>query len=362
MTDDLRYWLGFNLVPGIGPARFEALQRYFGSLETAWAASGASLRAAGLPRDAVESLQYRRDRLDLVSELRRVQQAGVSLLTLKDELYPPLLREIAQPPPLIYVRGGISSEDRFAVAIVGTRRATVYGTDVAKRLAGGLAENGVTIVSGLALGIDGAAHRAALEAGGRTLAVLGCGLDYVYPSRHRQLARQIGQAGALITNYPMSSKADAANFPPRNRIISGLSLGTIIVEAGERSGALITLRYALDQGRETFCVPGNIFSRASFGTNAALQRGEAKLVTKVQDVLEELNLTMVVEHNEVREAVPETEMESKLLTCLERGQMHIDDLVRDTGIPTAAISSTLMMLELKGLVRRIENMSYTLAR
>jgi len=358
---DVRYWLGFNLVPHIGPARIRALLAHLGDLETAWSANAATLRSCGLPQNAVEELVRGRARLDLDAELRRVQDLGLRLLTWDNPDYPSLLRQSDQPPPLLYVDGHISSEDDWAVAVVGTRHASAYGKQVASRFARGLAENGVTVVSGLALGIDGIAHRAALEAGGRTIAVLGCGLDTIYPDRHRDLAARIRTSGALVSDYPLGTKPEPGNFPPRNRIISGLSLGTLVVEAGIKSGALITVHFALDQGRETFAVPGNIYNRTSAGTNALLQRGEAKLVCAVEDVLEELNLSMVPQQRVVRELVPETPTEAALMTHVTSDPVHLDELVRRSGLPTETVSSTLCMMELKGLVRRVENMCYILA-
>ena len=250
-------------------------------------------------RDAIELLLYHRQRLDLNAELQRLDQEGVRMLTLEEDEYPKLLRSIDLPPPVLYVRGELTPADEFAVAVVGTRHATVYGKEITQRLSSGLAENGVTIVSGLALGIDAVAHQAALDVGGRTLAVQGCGLDRVYPARHHALAKAITSSGALLSTYPLGTKVDAVNFPPRNRVISGLSLGAIIVEAGERSGALITLHYALDQGRETLQCPA-ISSRASFGANRAIQRGEAKLDHLSTRRFEELNLTMIAEQQVVR--------------------------------------------------------------
>lgn len=359
---DLQYWIGFQRTQGIGPVRLRALIDYFGDVETAWHASAVSLRAAGLNQAAIEQLLYARSRLDLAEELKLLERHGIRALTWQDPDYPKLLREIDQPPPVLYVKGTLLPQDEFAVAMVGTRNASVYGKQVAERLATGLAENGVTVVSGLALGIDGIAHRAALAAGGRTLAVLACGLDEVYPPRHRGLAREIVASGALVSDYAVGVRPEARNFPPRNRLISGLSLGTVVVEAGERSGALITLQFALEQGRDTFAVPGNVHSRASDGTNTAIQRGEAKLVTRVQDILEELNLTMIVEQRQVAEIVPENETEAALLARLGHEPIHIDELVRQSRLSTAEVSSTLVMMELKGLVRRVDQMSYVLAR
>jgi DNA processing protein len=360
-VSDIRYWIGFNRTPRIGPARLATLLDYFGDPEAAWHASAASLRAAGLPQDAVERLLYTRSQIDLDAELARVTKQGLHVLTWESDGYPPLLRTIDHPPPVLYVRGDILPADEWAVAIVGTRHASVYGKDVARRLAGDLAQNGVTVVSGLALGIDGIAHQAALDAGGRTLAVLGCGLDTVYPWRHRELATHIVRSGALVSDYPLDTRPEAGNFPPRNRIISGLSLGTLVIEAGERSGALITVHYALEQGRETFAVPGNIHSRASAGTNTIIQRGEAKLVTRVEDILEELNLRQVVQQSQVREIVPETPAEKAILAHIGGDPVHIDELVRHSGLSTPTVSSTLSMMELKGMVRRVDNMGYVLA-
>jgi len=194
------------------------------------------------------------------------------------------------------------------------------------------------------------------------VAVLGCGLDEIYPARHRQLADAIEARGALVSDYALGVKPEARNFPPRNRIISGLSLGTIVVEADRQSGALITLRFALEQGRETFAVPGNVQARTSLGTNDAIQRGEAKLVTSVEDVLSELNLTMIAEHKEVAEHVPENASEARLLATLGVEPLHVDELARMTGLPAAEISGTLLMMELKGMVRRVDQMSYVVAR
>jgi len=360
--DEIRYWVGFNLVPRIGPVRVDGLLKYFGSLKAAWNADASSLRASGLPQDALERLLYQRGRLNLDAQMDKIAAQGVQVLTWLHPTYPPLLKNIAQPPPVLYVRGEIAAADQFAVAVVGTRHASVYGKEVARRMATGLAQNGVTVVSGLALGIDGIAHKAAMDVGGRTLGVLGCGLDIVYPAEHRELAQRIVSAGALISDYPLGTRPDALNFPPRNRIISGLSLGTLIVEASLQSGALITHRFSLEQGRETFAVPGNIYNQNSSGTNALLQRGEAKLVTCVEDILEELNLTMVTQQSEVAQVVPETPIEQALMGCVSHEPMHIDEIVRNSGLSTAVVSSTLCMMELKGLVRRVDNTSYILSR
>jgi DNA processing protein len=311
-VSDVKYWVGFNIVPGIGPARFQALLDHFGDLETAWNAPAYELNRTGLDRRSVDSLLETRKKVSLDDEMEKIERAGVQVLTWQSDAYPPQLCHIHSPPPVLYVKGDLRPEDEWAVAVVGTRRATVYGKEATRTLAGNLARNGVTIVSGLARGIDAQAHRTALEAGGRTIAVFGSGIDIIYPSEHRKLAQAIVENGALISEYALGTPPEGSNFPPRNRIISGLSLGVVIVEAGVRSGALITADYAGEQGRDVFAVPGNIFHRGSKGTNRLIQQG-AKLVLTVEDVLEELNLTMISQQAEVRAVIPENETESLLL-------------------------------------------------
>ncbi|MGI6367465.1 MAG: DNA-processing protein DprA [Anaerolineae bacterium] len=353
-----RYWIGFQRVPGIGPARLKGLVESFGDAEAAWFASAASLRAAGLSPSVIEQLLSLRGALDLDAEWARVERLGVRVLTWQSPEYPRLLREIDQAPAVLYLLGELEPVDELAVAVVGTRSPSSYGKAVTEQLAVGLAANGVTVVSGLALGIDGIAHRAALDAGGRTLAVLGNGLDTIYPARHRSLAERIQGEGALLSDYPLGTRPEAHNFPARNRIISGLTLGTVVVEADRQSGALITLRYALDQGRETYAVPGNVLARTSLGTNEAIQRGEAKLVTGVEDILSELNLSMIVEQRTVAEQVPGNANEALLLQAIGSDAVHVDELARSTGMGSGDVMSTLLMLELKGMVRAVDGMTY----
>lgn len=357
----LKYWVGFNIVPRIGPAKFRALLDHFGDLETAWRAEAQELKLAGLDRGGIENLLATRSMISLDEEMEKIEREGARVLTWEDPTYPTSLLNIHGPPPVLYVKGEILPGDEWAVAVVGTRNATVYGREATRAIAGDLARNGVTIVSGLAHGIDAEAHRVALEAGGRTIAVLGCGIDIIYPRQNAKLAQAIVEQGALVTEYPLGTPPEGGNFPPRNRIISGLSLGVVIVEAGERSGALITADYALEQGREVFAVPGNIFRKGSKGTNNLIREG-AKPVLSVQDILEELNLTMVSQQMEVREVVPENETESTLLEYITAEPTHIDEIGRQSGLPISVVSSTLAMMELKGMVRQVGGMNYILAR
>lgn len=361
MTDP-RYWLAFNLVPQIGPVKVQRLLQHFGDLETAWRANAFDLSAAGLDKRALENLLAARKKIVLDAELEKIARANIRVLTFDDPNYPRLLKQIDAAPFVLYVKGTLLPADDWALAVVGTRRATAYGRQVTRAFVTDLARNRITIVSGLARGIDAEAHRAALDAGGRTLAVLGCGVDIVYPPEHKKLAEQIVANGALISDYPLGTQPEACNFPPRNRIISGLTLGTLIVEGDAVTGARITIEYALEQGRETFAVPGNIFQRTSQGTNGMIQRGEAKLVTRALDILEELNLTMVEQQQEARAVLPANETEAALLKHLTAEPIHIDDLTRETQLPTATVSSTLALMELKGLVRQVGGMNYIVAR
>ncbi len=361
MSDE-KYWLGFNLVKGVGPAKLQALLNYFDDLQAAWNAGTEQLERIGFDKRSISNLIAARDEIDLDQALADVHSIGVSLLTWDSEDYPSYLREIDGAPPVLYVHGGLEEIDRWAVAVVGTRRLTVYGRQVAQELVTGLVLNGVTIVSGLARGIDAIAHQTALEHNGRTIAVLGSGPDQIYPPENRSLARQIVKGhGAVITEYGLGIKPEAKNFPPRNRIISGLSLGVVVVEAGERSGASITVRFATEQGRDVFAVPGNINSPASKGTNRLIQQG-AKLITNVDDVLEELNLAMVLEHSAVQLALPETPEEASLFEHLSGQPVHVDDLSRASGLPSQVVSSTLTLMELKGMVRQVGGMNYVMIR
>ncbi len=360
MSDDLRFWVGFSQVPGIGPARLRTLLDYYKSIERAWQANPGELRTIGLDRRAVENLVRVRKRLNLEAELEKLNRLKVTVLTWESAAYPPLLKNITHPPPVLYVRGSLAEQDEWAVAVVGTRRATTYGKECTRMLAGGLVKNGVTVVSGLAYGIDTEAHRAALKAKGRTIAVLGCGVDVVYPRENRQLSQAIVENGALISEFALGTRPESSHFPRRNRIISGLSLGVLVVEGRQQSGALITANYALEQGREVLAVPGSILHKNSAGPNYLLQNG-AKLVTGVDDILEELNLTMVTHHVEARAIIPDNEIEATLLEHLSAEPVHVDELGQATGLSASDIASTLTMMELKGMVRQVGGMNYIIA-
>ena len=356
------YWVAFTRVPRIGRVRISQLEEHFGRLERAWSAAAGELRAAGLDAATVTALLATREAVRPEEEAGRLQRHGVQAFTWHDPEYPRQLLEVYDRPPVLFVRGTLTPADEWAVAVVGTRRVTVYGRQAAEEMARGLASNRVTVVSGLARGVDAVAHRAALEAGGRTIGVLACGLDMVYPPEHKRLAEQICEQGALVSDYAIGTQPRSEFFPRRNRILSGISLGVLVVEGDLKSGALITARQALEQNREVFAIPGSIYSPNSRGTNKLIQDGEAKLTLDVQDVLAELNLSMAAHQIAMTELVPADETESTLLRLLGAEPAHIDDVRRTSGLPIATVTSALAMLELKGLVRQVGRMNYVRSR
>lgn len=358
----LKYWLAFNYISGIGPSKIQALLGHYGSLEDAWRATEDQLRSIGFDTRSIQTFVEARQTFDLDLYAQQVKNSGATVLTWADTDYPELLREIPAAPPLIFVRGQFEPIDRWAVAVVGTRRLSAYGRQVTHELVSGLVRNGITIVSGLARGIDAVAHKTALEEGGRTIAVMASGIDKIYPPEHRDLAHQIiNGRGVLVSDYPLGADPESTHFPARNRLISGLSLGVLVVEAGEKSGALITSRFALEQNREVFAVPGNINSPISIGTNRLIQQG-GKLVLRVEDILEELNLRMIADQAEAKVILPETAEEAALISQLSSQPTHIDDLGRLTGMPSSLISSTLTIMELKGMVQQVGGMNYVRLR
>jgi DNA processing protein len=359
--DDKRYWIGFTLVKGIGAVRFQRLLDRFGNAESAWGGTPAELAEAGLSLKLIERLVAMREKVDLSRIWDEIQAKKIQVLTWLDDTYPQRLKEIEQPPPVLYLRGEFTAEDDWAVAIVGSRRVTPYGRQVTEEIASFLAASGVTVVSGLARGVDALAHKAALKAGGRTLAVLGSGVDRIYPPENRALAEQIFEQGAVLSDYAPGTPPEASNFPPRNRIISGLSMGVVVVEAGKTSGALITAEFAAEQGREVFAVPGNILAPQSKGTNKLIQQGALPLLS-ADDIMQALNLTRVGQHKAARKALPANDVEAKLLDAMSEMPQHVDEIRNQTGLPVEKVSATLVMMELKGMVRQVGSMQYVAIR
>ena len=360
-ANDLPFLVAFSLISRIGSVRAGRLEDYFGTLEAAWKAGPSELKSAGLDRSTVEGVIKGRPAIDPEAEMERLRQAGVRPYGWHDAAYPPRLKQVDDHPPVLFVRGELLPDDEWALAVVGARRATPYGRQAAETFSAELAQHKITVVSGLARGIDAIAHRAALKSNGRTIAVLASGLDVVYPLEHAKLAMEITEHGALISDYPLGTQPRSEFFPRRNRILSAISLGVLVVEGDVRSGALITARNAIDQNREVFAVPGSIYSPTYRGTNKLIQEDEAKLVTTTADILEELNLTMVSRQAELREVAPADATEAALLEVLSSQPSHIDEVQRASGLPIAAVSGGLALLELKGQVRQVGVMSFVRA-
>ena len=358
---DRHYLIALSAVPGIGPVRMRRLLATLGTAEAIWRAPAQVLRATGLEERLITSLQKTRATLDPESLPARLERARTRAIVPEDAEFPAALIALPHMPLILYVRGEITPADARAVAIVGTRRATSYGREVTRRVTSDLVAAGVTIVSGMARGVDAVAHQTSLEAGGRTLAVLGCGPDIIYPSEHRQLAERIAERGALVSEYPPGTPPDAPNFPARNRLISALALGVVITEAGARSGALITAGFAADQGREVFAVPGNVLTGHADGCHALLRDG-ASLATSASDILEALDLARREERAAARQLpLGDNDTERQVIGLLSAEPTHIDDLGRASQLPISTLNATLTIMELKGLVRQAGAMSYVLA-
>jgi len=361
--DERAYWLGFSRVSGIGRATLDKLRGAFVTLAEAWHAPYSRLREAGLSDYAAKNLIDSRAKLDLGAELQRIDSLGARYITLIDTDYPVLLRPLRAAPLILYVRGNLSPSDDRALAVVGTRKATRYGREMTEQLCASLARAGVTLISGLALGIDAVAHNAALDAGGRTIGVLGCGIDVVYPRENAALFKRIIESGqgALLSQFPPGTRPDGTNFPRRNAVLSGLALGTLVVEAPTGSGSLHTVNAALDQGREVFVVPHSLQNMMGTACNLLIQDG-AKLVIEARDILDELNISteMLTTRAQTERIAPDSPQEAQVLTHLTDAPIHVDDLARAIGMSIPELSMTLTLLELKGLAQRVGPMQYCL--
>ncbi|MCP4097122.1 MAG: DNA-protecting protein DprA [Planctomycetaceae bacterium] len=351
--------LRLTRIPGVGPIVYSELVQYFGSASNVFKATAAELeQLPGIGPKLVNSILNTRDFATTDSIIERCQTHGIDMIERYANTYPERLSEIYDPPSILYSRGKLLPADNLSIAIVGSRHATRYGIKIASRLARGLSMAGITIISGLARGIDAAAHQAALEAGGRTIAVLGGGHLKLYPADHAALANEITHQGAVISESPPDTPPRSGSFPRRNRIVSGLSLGVVVVEAAQRSGALISARLAMEQGREVFAVPGPINSRMSKGCHKLIQDG-AKLVSSVDDVLDELGpLATPIQTNEAGEIrnpaeLKLTEQERNILNTIETTPTSIDSIIERTNIPAARVMSTISILEMRSLIQRV---------
>ena len=365
IEDRFAYWLALGRVPGLGSVGFKKLTACFPDPTRAFAASEAELQEiAGLDRDAARGLIHFSAWDEVLAEIKRARAVGVRIVSFDAPDYPSRLGMIADPPPFLYARGSLRGEDDKAVAIVGSRSASDYGRKVARDLAYNLAAMGFTVVSGMARGIDGAAHEAALDAGGRTIAVLGSGVDIVYPPEHEKLYRRIVENGAVLSELPLGTKPLAFNFPGRNRLISGVALGVVVVEATEKSGSLITAALALDQGREVFAVPGEVGASRSRGTHRLIRQG-AKLVESVEDILEEIAPQLATRTaraaQRLRRELPADVGQDvrRIFGLIAERPLHIDEVIQTSGLPSSRVSEVLLQLELQGFLRQLPGKRYS---
>ncbi len=358
--NEKKYWVGFSAFNGIGPKRFALLKNYFGSAKKAWQATFKDLLRVGLEEKLVTNFVEFREKINLNSYFLRLRENKIECQTLVDKNYPENLKKIDNPPYVLFVKGKIKPQDELALAVVGTRKMTAYGREVTESLTQQLVNFGLTIVSGLARGVDTTAHQTVLQNGGRTIAVFACGLDIIYPPENKKLAEEIANGhGALVSEFPPGHQAVPGNFPARNRIISGLSLGTLVIEGAQDSGALITARHAADQGREVFAVPGPITSQNSAGPLLLIKQG-AKLVYRVDDILEELNISAKgkVCLPAGREIRSENADEERILMVIKDEAKQIDEIVRETGMNVGEVMSLMTMMEIKGMVKNLGKMMY----
>ena len=369
--NDTERLIVLNMVDDIGSVRTQGLLKYFGSLENIFKADEVQLKKVkGISPLITSKIPQAIKEINLKKELDLIKKHGVKVITFLDQDYPENLKNIYDPPVVLYIKGKILPEDKLAIAIVGSRLASFYGIKTAEKLGFELASHGITIVSGLARGIDSSSHKGALKAKKRTIAVLGSGLANIYPEEHKDLADKISESGAVISEFPMFTRPDKGNFPKRNRIISGLSLGVICVEAAEKSGALITCDCALEQGREVFAVPGKVDSMTSKGTNKLIKQG-AKLAQGVEDILEELNINDLLHrvggiesHLRGGEGV-ETKInpildkyESLVYTLLSSDPKYIDDICLESGIAPNRIAGILLNLEIKKFAKQLPGKNF----
>lgn len=356
-------------IEGIGPQRIISITNHIKTLDALLNSSQSFLmRIEGISSNLSQKIISNRNRIDKLkeetqNEISCLQKINSQIITFWDDDYPDLLKKIFYPPVMIYTKGNFSERDKYSVAIVGTRQPTLYGKTQAEKFASELVEKDLTIVSGLARGIDSIAHETALKKGGRTIAVIGSGINVIYPPENKKLFEQICESGIVISEYPLDTKPDAQNFPRRNRIISGLSLGTLIVETKINGGAMQTAAYAIDQNREVFAVPGNLNIKQSEGPNSLIQKGEAKLVANAEDILDELNIKL---KPEIGKTIPKPSVElnifeEKLMTILDNDSSHIDDIASKSGLSISDCLVNLLTLEFKGLVKQLPGKMFTLA-
>lgn len=359
---DIRYWIGLSMLPEIGPIGAKKLLAMFGTPENIFNAGPDDLLSvAGIGPNRAKNIKGFSAWKEVEEQIGIMEKKGVEAVSLDDPLYPGMLREIEDAPVVVYIKGDIQPQDKYAVAIVGSRKVTHYGASVAENISEELASMGFTVVSGLARGIDSISHRGAIKAGGRTFAVLGSGVDIPYPPENKTLMDKVSASGCVMSEFPPGTAPDRENFPRRNRLISGLSLGVLVIEAAADSGALITARFAIEQGREVFAVPGNVSSPNSRGANELIRQG-AVLTRKADDIVAELAPVLkgfIKSKDKVKIEV--TAMEKDLCNLLSGEPKQIDVISRESGLPASQVLGTLLGLELKGAVKQITGKRFYLA-
>lgn len=359
MSEDLKYWIALSTNLNIGARTFEKLYSRFSSMEEVWHANDKDFINNNIDQKIINFIKVARKH-DPDTELKRAQKLGINVIIIKDKKYPKLLKEISDPPALLYIKGEFKPEDDLSISVVGARKFTNYGERAVEYIVEPLARNKMVIVSGLALGIDSLSHKAALKARGRTIAVLGNGLDSIYPESNRYLAQEIiNRGGAIVSEFPLGTPSFKQNFPFRNRIIAGLGLGTLVIEAALESGSLITARAALEYNRQVFAVPGDIFNSNSEGPNNLIKMGAIPVISS-EDILSELNIEQLSEHHKAKKIMPDTKEEAIILDCIGRKPVHIDKLAESSKLDIVKINQTLTMMEMKGKVKNLGGNQYVI--
>ncbi len=361
MFDDTKYYNAFNLIGEIGPIKFKRLAFYFKNLENAWRANSRELEQSGLDKELAEKIASLRPTISPDKEWENLAKEQITAITINDKNYPKLLKETYSPPAILYIKGQLAESLNFPLAVVGSRKISSYGAQAINDIVGGLARSGISIVSGMAYGVDSAAHETAMANGAKTVAVLASGLDWKNLSPRKQIAEKIIARGALVSEYPFGRAAFKHQFPLRNRIICGLTPAVLVIEAAEKSGALITAKLALDANRDVFAVPGGIYWPNSRGTNNLIKQG-AKAITCCQEILDELNLTKVKEYTINRSIVSASREEETILSFLGAEPLHIDAISEKAKTDAAKISGALTLMEMKGMVRNLGSGNYAIIK
>jgi DNA processing protein len=355
----MKYLNALNKIPGVGPQKIKMLVGALGEPRKIWEAGRQELVKSGIREKLAGIILAERNKINPDEEWEKMAKEDIKMITIRDAAYPKLLQEIPSPPYILYIKGEIDFNAQPMVTIVGSRKLTSYGKQAARALARDLSQAGIIIASGMALGVDAAAHRGALDAKGKTVAVLGSSLDdkNIGPQTNFNLSREIISSGALISDYPVETPSTPGTFPARNRIMAGVSLGTLVIEAARKSGSLITANLALDFNREVFAVPGSVFSPASEGTNQLIKSG-AKAVTCAKDILEELNIEKIKEAEKIKKVIPDSPEEEKILKVLSAEPLHIDKIIKLSKLETSIASATVAIMEMKGMVKDIGGQNY----